>query len=206
MTISILDGARPPYVEFVEKVFEDRPKTESSGAYAARSEDWVIVRQIGSKDTFEKNAKEWLDGLSRDPNMRPEWAAHFRAQFKAHKEGHELTPDGIHVKEWPLISRSQAEMLIRANLRTVEDLARAPESALMAVGIGAREMQHKARAWLDTAADKGKTVEEVTSLRNTVSDQAELIKSLRQAINSIERKLDAKRATDEPDEDFLKAA
>lgn len=194
MTISLLGGARPPYVEFVEKLFEDRAATQEGGAMKFKAIDYVVVRQIGSKDTFEKDAKEWLDSLRTDPNMAPEWAAHFRSMYAQWKSGQEITPDGIHVRTWSLISRAQAENLIRANLRTVEDLARAPESALMAVGIGARELQHKARAWLDTALDKGKTVEEVTTLRNTVSEQADSIKQLRAALDRMEKKLDAQKA------------
>lgn len=206
MAVSLLAGARPPYVEFIEKTFEDRAATEKNGAYTARSEDYVIVRQIGSKDTFEKNATEWLAGLSRDPNMAPEWANHFKAQFAAWKSGQEITPDGIHVKTWPLISRSQAETLIRANLRTVEDLARAPEAALMAVGIGARELQHKAQAWLDSAANTGRQSEEVVNLRAKTSAQDETIKGLRDALNQMEVRFEKRMAGLKPavaEEDFL---
>lgn len=203
MAVSLQAGARPPYVEFVERTFEDRAATIAQGAFVSRSEDYVIVRQVGSKDTFEKNAKEWLDSLSKDVNMAPEWAAHFRSQYKAYKEGHEITPDGIHVKTWPLINRSQADNLIRANIRTVEDLARASEQALMAVGIGARELQHKAVAFLETASNSGKSAEELVALRNTVSQQADMLAAMRATIQRMETKLDKRVKVDE--EDFLTA-
>ncbi|MFX5718311.1 hypothetical protein ABTE23_20010, partial [Acinetobacter baumannii] len=52
--------SRPPYVKFEERSVEDRPASEAAGRKVYRSENWAVIRQIGSKDSFEKKAEDWL--------------------------------------------------------------------------------------------------------------------------------------------------
>jgi hypothetical protein len=180
-----MQAGRPPYVKYEERSFEDRAATQAEGRLIMRSVDFVIIRQTGSKDTVETEAKPWLDSLKNQKEMHPDWISHFHKQFDAYKSGQEITPIGTHVKTWPLISKAQCDMLLNANLRTVEDVAGANEDSLRNVGIGARELQQKARAWLDNAQANGKGAEKMVSLQVTVDDQTNQIAALTKLVNEL---------------------
>jgi hypothetical protein len=165
MTIAINETARPPYVKFEVRALEDRAATMAAGKYSTRDVDFVVVRQAGQTNTAEFEAGPWLERIGNNPGYRPEWVDMLRNQYAMWKKGYEPTPNGTHVRSWPSISPSQAEMLCNVQLLTVEDLASANESALQRIGIGARELQLKAKAWLDSATKVGKVTEELAALR-----------------------------------------
>lgn len=204
--VSLMQPGRPPYVKYEERSFEDRASSEKEGRLIMKSVDFVIIRQTGSKDTVEKDAKEWLASLKNNVEMHPDWVAHFHKQFEAYKSGQEITPIGTHVKTWPLISKSQCDMLLNANLRTVEDVAGANEDSLRYVGIGARELQQKAKAWLETASATGRGAQELVSQRVKIDDQAEQIATLTKLVNDLQTtiiKQAGKGKKSSKDDDFL---
>jgi len=194
---------RPPYVQFKESFVEDRAATDKEGRYIAKPVDHVVVRQVGSKDSVEVEATQWLAQIRKDPGFHPDWVKQYQAQYEAYKSGQEVTPLGTHVKTWPLISKAQSEMLLNANLRTVEDLAEASESALMNVGIGARDLQQKARAWLDTSRDRGVNAQELISLRTRVASQDDTIAQLRKTVEELAAKIIQQAKASSESDDFL---
>lgn len=165
MQIAVNESARPPYVQFKVIPLEDRAATMAQGRFVSKDTDYVTVRQAGQKDSSEFEAVPWLDRISKNPGYRPEWVDMLRNQYANWKKGYETPPNGTHIRAWPAISPSQAEMLCSIMLLTVEDLAGANESALQRIGMGARELQMKARAWLDSATKIGSTAEELAALR-----------------------------------------
>lgn len=207
---SVFGGdARPPYVKFEERAIEDRTASELAGHTVYRTEDWAVIRQVGAKDSFEKPAADWLASLRQNPTMRPEWVVSFKAQFADYKSGNEATPDGTHVRQWPLASRGQIETLVAAGLRTVEDLANAPEPALMSVGIGARELQMKARAWLTSASEPGKAAAQIVNQQAQIANLIEQVASLTALVRAVQgsQLQNAARVQTAPvDDDFLGAA
>lgn len=199
-------SGRPPYVKFEERAFEDRSASEKEGRYISVAVDFVVIRQVGSRDTVECDAQQWLKQIKKDPGFHSDWVEQFEKQYRAYKSGQEITPNGTHVKMWSTIGKAQCDMLLNANLRTVEDVAQASESALMNVGIGARELQQKARAWLATADEHGKGAQELTALRvkteaqeGQIAELTRLVQELGAKIITQTGKKGAKAATD----DFL---
>lgn len=186
MSISLMQAGRPPYVKYEERSFEDRAATQAEGRLIMKSVDFVIIRQTGSKDTVETEAKPWLDSLKNQKEMHPDWVSHFHKQYDAYRSGQEITPIGTHVKTWPLISKAQCDMLLNANLRTVEDVAGANEDSLRHVGIGARELQQKARAWLETAGKNGKGAERLVALEVALDDKTNQIAALTKIVNELQ--------------------
>lgn len=193
MTNVALMPQRPPYVEFEERAVEDRNATIKEGKLVMRSVNYAIIRPIGGKDAIEKEAEPWLDHLDKqaEQGMWPrDWAVFFRDQYKRWREGQEVGPTGTHVRNWAAISRAQAEMLTAARLLTVEDLAQANEEALQRVGIGARELQARARAWLEVAAKNG-SAEELNALRVKTDDQDRRIEELLDANKRLAAQVEA---------------
>jgi hypothetical protein len=158
---------RPPFVRFEERPVEDRDASIAANRAIMKSEIWVMINSLGSRDTVEKNAEEWLtdlDAKSSRGQYSGEWARKFRQKYDEFKSGQEMTPDGTHVRTWPALSRAQAENLISAGILTVEDCAAMNEQAIQRVGMGARELKGKAKDWL-TMADKRKGAEELNAVR-----------------------------------------
>lgn len=191
MTNLALMPQRPPYVEFEERPEEDRNETIKQGKVVLKAVDYAIIRPIGGKDAVEKPALPWLEHIEKQAvsgDYPREWAKFFRDQYQGWKNGQEVQPNGMHVRNWAAIGRTQAEMLVAARVLTVEDLAQANEEALGRIGIGARELQNRARAWLQTAAQNG-SAEELAALRVKTESQAAENKELRQRLDALEARL-----------------
>ncbi len=171
MNIQLMQQGRPPYVRFEQRVEEDRAQTISQNKLVMKDVDWVIIHPVGSKDTVEKPAVDWLDHcklMSLKGNYPGEWEVAHRKMYNDWKAGLEVVPPGFSVRQWPGISKAQAENLVLAGVLTVEDLAAANEQTLGRIGMGGRALKDKAQAWMDSA--KGNVGEELAALRAQLSD------------------------------------
>lgn len=187
MSIALMPQ-RPPYVTFEQRAVEDRNASIAAGGMVMKDVDFVIVRQIGSKDTHEKNALEWLSDIDRSAasgQYPMEWARHFRDKYQAYKAGQDEPELGLSVKQWPSLSKAQVENLLAAGVRTVEDVAGMNEPTMRKVGMGARELQKKARTYLETR-DANKATEMISSLQIAVETKDERIASLEARLAALE--------------------
>lgn len=205
MSISSISAAtsRPPNVSFEERSVEDRAASIESGGLQMKSVDYVVLNQPGSKDSVEREAAPWLENLHQNPNFDRLWVERVRETYKLWKAGHEVTPDGTHIRMWAPISKAEAETLIAAKLLTVEDLANANEDSLRRIGIGARALKMKAIAWLEAAQKTGKTAEEITHLRAKAEIQEKQIEELREKIRQLARANEQPKAEEAVTDDFL---
>lgn len=149
---------RPAYVTFEYRTLEDRDATLNEGHFVGKEVAYAVITPIGSKDKIERVAEEWLVQLRQQVNegrFRQDWLDGYKSIFKEWKEGREIPENGTPILTWPAISALQQKMILDANIRTVEDLALANESALNSLGMGARALKEKARYWLETAKDVG---------------------------------------------------
>ena len=195
MSIALMPQ-RPPYVTFEQRAVEDRNASIAAGGMVMRDVDFVIVRQVGSKNTLEKDAAEWLADLSNlvsNGTYPAEWAAHFREKFNAYKAGQSEPELGLSVKQWPSLSKAQVENLLSAGVRTVEDVAAMNESAMQKVGLGARELKKKAVAYIETR-DANKATEMINALRVENETKDERIASLEARLQALEASATKKRA------------
>ncbi len=186
---------RPPYVQFEQRAVEDRNATIKAGGLVMRDVDYVIVMQVGSKDTVEKDALDWLndlDRLAQNGNYPIEWAQHFRRQYESWKAGFAAPELGLSVRQWPSLSKAQAENLIAAGVRTVEDVAGMNEQTMQRVGMGARELQRKARAYLESR-ESNKAAEQIAALQSELDNRDVMITSLEQRLAKLEAEQGSKK-------------
>lgn len=183
MALTLDQTNRPPYVEWKRRSVEDRNASIAAGHYVARDEDFAIIMRPGSKDTVEKPAevflKELADKARTNPNDIPaDWPMKFRQSYEFWKNGEAEPLQGTSIKAWPAISPAQADMIIRAGIRTVEDLAGLPDSEVGILGVGGISLKQKARSWLEAAADKGVLAAKNAALETQVADLQTQNKSL----------------------------
>lgn len=194
----------PPWVRFEQRAEEDRDGSIKANRLVMKDVDYVIVTRAGTKDTHERIAVEWLDHcekLSREspPLWPPSWVKAHRQMYDDWKSGKEVNQPGFPIREWAAITKAQAENCVSARVFTVESLAAADEATLGVLGMGARALKDKARAWLD--ANKGNSGEELAALRaenqTLKSNQEELrgkLAELEAALSSLQSGNQRKRA------------
>lgn len=187
---------RPPYVTFEYRSVEDREASLAAGHYVGKDVGYAIITPAGSKDKIERVADEWFANLRQsvsEERFPGEWLDGFEKMYKRWKENLETPEEGTAIMSWPAISPSQQKAILNANVRTVEDLAVANEPTLVAIGMGARSLQMKARSWLETANDVGKIAERNAALETKQVEleaaneaQAKLIAEMTKRLETLE--------------------
>lgn len=183
---------RPPYIRFEQRAVEDRDKTQETGIYSYKDVEMVLVTPHGSKDVHEDLAENWLAKqaeLARKGRIPQAHYDYFRRTYDNWREGLEEPLEGTPIKGWPAISPAQQEQVYQANLRTVEDLAQAPEQALHAIGMGARALKQKAQAWLESS-DTGRAANRIQDLENKLADAEERNQKQAQMIDELSSRLE----------------
>jgi hypothetical protein len=197
------DKARPVYIRFEYRQVEDRAASIEEGHYVGKDVPFVLVTPPGGNLIFDAPAQEWLDRKRND-----EFYEHYLKCFKAWQEGEAEPESGTSIRSWSVASPANVEACKAANIKTVEDLATAPAQAIQRIGMGGVALQQKAQAWLQLAQDRGKTVEEVATLRR---DNAEMKGQVEELTKQVEALLAAtgqkrpKLTLTKPNEDALPA-
>lgn len=188
---------RPPYVRFEQRSVEDRAKSNESGIFSYMDVNFALVTPHGSKDVFEDQAESWLEKQkehARKGRIPEQHYQYFKRAYDSWKEGQELPEEGTPIRGWAVLSPAQQQAILQANIRTVEDLAQAPEDALHQIGMGARALKQKATAWLESA-DTGKSANKIVDLENKVQYLSEALDKKDKQIEELMAKLDS---DDEP--------
>lgn len=187
MALEFAEKARPPAFEFEKRSVEDRQASleaaergEPTPVY--KDEDWVIVRQHGSKDGTEFPAKQWLQQMqqaSRDrpKDMPPSWVRMFNEIFAAWQKGESRDLPGFALKNWAGITPAEQKNCARIGLHSVEDVAAMTEECMRTFGLGGRTLKQKAEAFLDARRSNG-AAQELQSLRSENGAQKELIEEM----------------------------
>lgn len=142
--------------------------------------DYVRISVVGSKDVFEAPANE-----QHKERFPVEWDAYQRKQARP--------LSGTPITEWPAISPAQVRNLQSYNVMTVEDMANASDAALQKIGMGARELQQRARAFLEGATGgRAKELEaQVSTQAETIKAQEETIKQQNSLLTQLEQRIAA---------------
>ena len=186
--MSTVNNELPPYITFERRAVEDRTASLAAGHHVSKDVDFVTITRPGSSDSVEKEVAGWLaelPGHAKNNRMPQAWVTAFQDAYKRWQAGEELPEQGTPIKGWPVLGPAAQKDLIHAGIRTVEALAAMPDNELANVCMGALSFKAKARAWLESAQDKGKIAETVATqerdladLRKTVEAQAAEIKRL----------------------------
>jgi hypothetical protein len=150
------------YVTFYKRAVEIADETAAQGRPIYRECDFVRIMVPG-------NSLSEIDTIAREDhkNRFPvQWARYINTQGEASQE------QGTPIKEWPLVSVSQAEELRGLKFYTVESIANASDLTVqkigMVAGMSPYEFRNKAKAFLNLAsetAEVAKKEEQITHLQ-----------------------------------------
>ena len=157
---------------FYTRAVEDKEATLKQGRPMFRDVAYVQILVPGNnKDIMDRAGNQ--EATQRWPR-----------QWAAYQNGQEQVLEGTPLGEWPLMRPAQIAQLNAVNIRTVEQIADASDAAMQGIGMGARELQAKAKAYLASAKDsKGAEAlqDEVVTLKAEVerltAENAELQKN-----------------------------
>lgn len=183
MSISLLQE-RPPYIEFKTEAIEDRNASIEHGRYIAKDVDFVYITPSGTKERIPREVTPWLAEKAeraRQGMESPQLARYFAEAYEGWKKTREIPLDGTPIKTWSVLSPSECENLLSANVRTVEDLAAANEGMIDKIGMGARALKEKAITWLKSASGDGAVAQENAALRVRIDALEARIVELTQA-------------------------
>ena len=187
-------NGRPAYVQFYTVAKQLPVESAQQGRYVARDIDMVTVRQIGATDSVVFKVDQWLAQNKLDVQagrLEETHAAKYEESYRRWKAGQEMPVEGTPVKTWPVISPAQVETLIRAGIRTVEDLAGLNDEGLRKVGMGAVEMKKKAKAWMAASQDKGKLTQDMAALQRTNDQLQNMVTTLTAKVEAMQQEIKA---------------
>lgn len=127
------------FPRFYVQAMPDGKRTQEEGRPIFRDVEMIEIRIAGDKLNI-------IDTKVNDDH-RHRWPQHYAA-FKA---GQKVAVEGTPVDEWPILTASKVAELKALNIFTVESLAELPDTGLAKMGMGARELQNKAKAYLEAA-------------------------------------------------------
>lgn len=142
-------GNRGAFARFFKVPVKNGPKSEAAGSDIFQEEVHVQILMPGDSLSSPVRRVRLADGQL----IGKEWTTGFPREWALFEAGRDQTPDGTALSEWPPCSISLQATLKAIHIHTVEMLAEANEAALDRIGIGARELQAKARAFLEVRAE-----------------------------------------------------
>ena len=183
------EAATAPWVEFRKVSEEDRQASVDAGTYIARDVDYAFITPAGSKDCIEKPVKEWFEQLAtqvENSRFPAEWLKAFRTRYESWVESGEIPVQGTSVKNWAVASPSQIEMLLKVNVRTVEQLAVANEEVIGRLGMGGRNLVEKAKAYAQQReSGVGKLAEENANLKQRLEQSDSVTAELKAQLDQL---------------------
>lgn len=178
----------PPYLEFSRRAIEDRAASMAAGHYVARDVDFVSIQRPGSRDVHEEEVATYFEKYRnkvRGKQAPASWLQMFESNYSLWKQGLEIPLVGSPLRGWPLLSPSQLENLLRAKVRTVEELAALPESELQHLGFGIVTLRLKAQEWLLAGSEKGVQVEKLAHLARENSELKAALQKLAEEFKTL---------------------
>jgi len=136
------------------------------------------------------------DGVARPASPRDK--GRFPRHYQAFKNRMEAPSDGTPLSEWPAISRSFADQLSFANVKTVEALADLNDNLMHNIP-GVQNYKQKAKDWLEATKDDAvlsQMRDELTARDQTIAEQGETMEQQATMIEKLNKRLDKLEAAE----------
>lgn len=146
---------------------EDR-QASLDGIKIYKDVEYIKITPVGGGLVVDKEITEELLNhyrFSPDPGMQHRYKA-----YKDWKEGKEAPINGTPLTMWPVATPAQIKQCHAVKIRSVQELAELPDSALKQLGLDGRLIRDKARDWIKSGESQGKIVEEIASIKVMVED------------------------------------
>jgi hypothetical protein len=185
---------RPAYITFALKPVEDREQTIKTGMFTLKDEEFVYITPPGSKDRIERKVSEWLpqirDQMKQD-RLPLAFVQYYESAYKEWKETGEVPLHGTYIKNVAIFSPAQIETMLKAGIKTVEDLAAANEESISRLGMGGRALKMQAENWLKSGSQGGAQAAQLTALQLQNEELTKSNKELAEQVKTLATQLEA---------------
>lgn len=127
------------YVQFYLEAVKDEEESLKEGRPIFHDREYIKIIPAGDKNT-----------VVCEP-VSDEYRARFPQQYAAFKNQGVQAQSGTPLEEWAMLTKSQVLTFKAVNIHTVEQLAAVSDGNLFNLGMGARDIREKAKAWLSSA-------------------------------------------------------
>lgn len=166
------------FVEFVQRAVPDEIASKEFGRPVSRQADYIRIRQPAERDEIFRPAHD----LDR---------RRFRRQWELYQEGKQALPEGTLLSVLFPVNPEIVENLKVDKVFVIEQLAALSDTQIQNIGMGARQWQDKAKAYL-ASADKGKDframAKRLEALEASDKGKDEQIKALTEALDEATKK------------------
>ena len=180
-------------VQFYMRPVKDERESAKEGRPIFRDVPYVKIQIPGDK------LSAWEGRVTEEHRMR------FPRQWEMFEAGHRTEQIvGTPLKEWPALTASQVAQMNALGIYTVDQLAALSDTGLERLGMHARTLQKKARAFLEAAtstapieqltAENERLKEEMAAMRKT---QEETSAALLRANQLMEQMMASQKAAEE---------
>lgn len=170
------------FPRFFKKAVADQIATEKEGRPIFKEIEMVEITSAGNPYS--------IPHMVVTDEHRQRWPEHYK-QFKA---GQDRQISGTPLSQWPMISLAEVEGLAALKIFSVEDLADLNDLGLQRLGMGGRELQAKARAYLKAAKDFASVHAEAKAREQIEQRFAEQTKTMNEMRGIIEAQTAALKA------------
>lgn len=186
MLAEVQEGIRPPFVEFERRAVENKSESLAQGRWVGKDVDYAVITPPHSRDIVYLTVDAWWNTMKREiarGNMKKEWLDGYQKKYQMWLQGQELPPDGTPIKNWSAISPAEVKTLTGLNIYTVEDLALCNENDMRHIGMGARSLIDKAKAWIKSTKDHGSVTLENSNLKKENENLKAELETLKKKLN-----------------------
>lgn len=174
------------YPVFSVEAVKDEEASIKEGRDIYKDVEWITIHIVGDK----------LTAHSRP--VQPNDKQRFQKHYEAFKNQNIQLNTGTPLTEWSLIGKAMAMNLKAMNIHTVEQLASVADGNL--TWMGARDLQKKAIAWLDSAKENA-GISKLSSENEALRRDLEAIKNQMAAMMSEPKKRGRPAKGDQDEQD-----
>ena len=182
-----------PHVRFETRVEEDRAESVAQERKVYKDVDWIIVTPHGSRDSTENHAESWIANKmsqAQQGNYDMEWVQKFRKMYEMFKEGKELPVDGTPlVMLAHLFSPAEIANCKNVNILSLETLAQANEETIGRLGMGGRELKHRAQEAVKLASMGTGEALKISALQTENADLKTRVGDLENVIRDLQAQM-----------------
>lgn len=169
------------FVQFFVKARKNNAKSETEGKPAFDNVEYVRILLPGDKNT------EVIRPAHDGDRER------FARQYAAFQAKRDQAMEGTPIEQWPVMDPATVEMCKEVKLFTVEQIAGLNDQQIQKLGMGFRELQKKAKAFLAFAKDTALPQKQAAEIERLAADNADLKRQLAELAARVDSQEEKKR-------------
>lgn len=170
------------FVQFYMESIKEEEASEKEGRPIYVDREFVKIIPVGDKNTVVCRPVDMI-GNGNNPPDNIRWPN----QYAAFKNQQIQPNEGTPLEQWPPLTKSQVMMMKAVNVHTVEQLAAVIDQNLTNLGMGARDLREKAKAYLEDAKQSAPSMAAYKEIED-LKRQIEALKNQQAGFGEVEKK------------------